>query len=197
MANTLIPQAIQPALSVVDGTPMVNSVDVARHFGKLHKNVLRDIEKLNAACDPSFYQLNFEPIQIEVDLGKGRKRSDRAYNLTRDGFALLAMGFTGEKAIAFKVAYITAFNQLERAHLALLKETAEKALTHREFRNTLKMADRMKLREAAAALLDEVLEEPNDGRRAQKWMWLQDLNNDLGIETVPLARLMGQEGGAA
>ncbi|EQA5297818.1 Rha family transcriptional regulator [Campylobacter coli] len=45
---------------------------------------------------------------------KGKTRKDRCYNLTRDGFFLLAMGFTGKKALQFKIAFINAFNEMEK-----------------------------------------------------------------------------------
>lgn len=58
----------------------------------------------------AFNRLNFQPVTLPD--GKGEKRP--AYLLTRDGFTLLAMGFTGAKAVQFKVAYINAFNRMER-----------------------------------------------------------------------------------
>ncbi len=58
--------------------------------------------------------LNFELIIIDVEVGKGATRQDRAYRITRDGFVFLAMGFTGTKAAQFKEAYINAFNQMEK-----------------------------------------------------------------------------------
>ncbi|EIA46564.1 putative antirepressor, Rha family protein [Campylobacter coli 2553] len=70
------------------------SLDVAKVFGKRHDNVLADIKLI----------LN--------DLRESRKMP--IYNLTRDGFSLLAMGFTGKKALRFKIAFINAFNEMER-----------------------------------------------------------------------------------
>ncbi|WP_349304770.1 Rha family transcriptional regulator [Marinomonas sp. A3A] len=61
-----------------------------------------------------FKVLNFELIIIDVEVGKGATRQDRAYRITRDGFVFLAMGFTGTKAAQFKEAYINAFNQMEK-----------------------------------------------------------------------------------
>jgi Rha family phage regulatory protein len=58
--------------------------------------------------------LNFELIIIDVEVGKGATRQDRAYRITRDGFVFLAMGFTGTKAAQFKEAYINVFNQMEK-----------------------------------------------------------------------------------
>ena len=82
-----------------EGQPAVRSDIVAYHFKRSHKNVLRDIAKLRAKCPESFFALNFEPKEIEVKTGFG-VRKDRAYLLTRDGFSLLVMGFTGAEAVA-------------------------------------------------------------------------------------------------
>jgi len=95
------------------------SRDVAAFFEKEHRNVLRDIEALISA--DAAIALNFEPIEIPVKVGFGM-RFDRAFKMDRDGFTLLAMGFTGPKALKFKLAYIAAFNEaLER-----LKEIEER-----------------------------------------------------------------------
>lgn len=130
--------AISPTITIVDGKPTTLSTDVARHFGKQHYNVLRDIDNLRAQLDAD-HALNFEEMVLEVEIGSGATRKDRAYRLTRDGFTLLAMGFTGKKALAFKLAYIDAFNRMEAelqkpaynpdqialAHRAALVATAE------------------------------------------------------------------------
>lgn len=98
--------------------PAVRSDVLAHHFNRSHKNVLRDIAKLRAKCPESFYRLNFEPIEIDTFLPhSGGIRKDRAYLLTRDGFSLLVMGFTGAEAVRWKLRYIEAFNMLEAAAL--------------------------------------------------------------------------------
>lgn len=86
-----------------------------RQPDKQHKNVIQAIEGLRTTLDETedgraFNRLNFQPVTLPD--GKGEKRP--AYLLTRDGFTLLAMGFTGAKAVQFKVAYINAFNRMER-----------------------------------------------------------------------------------
>lgn len=93
------------------GQPAARSDIVAYHFGKSHKNVLRDIVKLRGKCPESFYRLNFE--RVDYTDSKGEKRP--AYLLTRDGFTLLVMGFTGANAVKWKIRYIEAFNALEAA----------------------------------------------------------------------------------
>lgn len=88
-----------------------NSRDVAEFFGKEHKNVLRDIAIL--LCDAPACALNFEPTSTTVDMPRGGARTARAFDMTHDGFTLLAMGFTGKKALQFKLQYIEAFNRME------------------------------------------------------------------------------------
>lgn len=109
-----------------ENTPAVRSDILAEHFNRSHKNVLRDIAKLRAKCPESFFQLNFEPIEVEVKVGFG-VRKDRAFFLTRDAFSLLVMGFTGAEAIRWKLRYIEAFNCLEAAVLHNQNELARES----------------------------------------------------------------------
>lgn len=103
--------AIAPLVTIKGSKAVANSRDVAALFGKRHHNVLRDIDRL-VADDPS-NALNFEVIEVETKVGFG-VRKDRAYDMDRDGFTLLAMGFTGKTALQFKKAYIKAFNEMEQ-----------------------------------------------------------------------------------
>lgn len=95
-----------------NGMPMTNSLLVAETFGKQHKNVLRDIESLE--CSESFQVLNFEQMFKIRELPNGGQTKDRYYNISKDGFTFLAMGYTGKKAAEFKEKYIAAFNAMER-----------------------------------------------------------------------------------
>jgi Rha family phage regulatory protein len=98
-----------PTLTLVKGQPRALSTDVAAYFGKRHKDVLRQIDNISANCPESFTERNFAP--SEYTDATGRKLP--AYSMTRDGFTMLAMGFTGPKAIQFKIAYIEAFSAME------------------------------------------------------------------------------------
>ncbi|WP_429565777.1 Rha family transcriptional regulator [Paraburkholderia sp. MM6662-R1] len=94
---------------MLDGVePVTDTRIVAAHFGKLHKNVLRDVAALLRDCPPEFGRLNFEPVEYRDAKGEARP----AYRMTKDGFMLLVMGFTGAKALAVKVAFIAAFNAM-------------------------------------------------------------------------------------
>lgn len=82
---------------------------VAEKFGKLHKNVLRDVEKTVADLPEDFARLNFEPSTYIDSTG----RTLPQYQLTRDGFTLITMGFTGKAAMEWKIRFIEAFNAME------------------------------------------------------------------------------------
>lgn len=100
---------IKAQLSVKDGNVTTTSRDVAKFFAKKHHHVLRDI--INLDCPPDFIESNFGFNEYKDSIG----RKLRMYEMTRDGFTLLAMGFTGQKAMQFKIAYIEAFNSMEKA----------------------------------------------------------------------------------
>lgn len=124
---------LTPFITERDGIPVTTSRAVAEQFGKRHDNVIHAIEELleelnalkikavdgdsdqtePALISPGnadFAAQNF--LLTEYKDGKGELRPE--YLLTRDGFTLLAMGFTGAKALTFKVAYINAFNHMEQ-----------------------------------------------------------------------------------
>lgn len=90
-----------------DRQAVTSSLNIAENFDKRHDHVLRDIDALEKDI-PNFGDIFFET--TEPDL-YGRKR--RVFYMNRDGFTLLAMGFTGRKALQFKLKYIEAFNQME------------------------------------------------------------------------------------
>ncbi|MGD9576398.1 Rha family transcriptional regulator [uncultured Desulfovibrio sp.] len=104
--------------TIHDDKPTVTSLQVAKVFGKRHDNVIRDIR--NLAISQGFNALNFASTYYLDSKGEPRP----AYIMTRDGFLILAMGYTGAKAMALKEAYIAEFDRMEeelakRASLAL------------------------------------------------------------------------------
>ncbi|MFS3664550.1 Rha family transcriptional regulator, partial [Escherichia coli] len=103
-----IPALVQPELCIIADKVVTSSLAVASYFGKQHKNVIQKIASLE--CSAEFTELNFQ-LSEYID-ASGRKLP--CYQITRDGFAFLAMGFTGKRAAQFKEAYINAFNQMEK-----------------------------------------------------------------------------------
>ncbi len=103
-----------------DNQVFVSSREVATKFGKLHSNVVRDIKNLihqnkDDVNAKKFFFLNFEEQRISLNNSPRRGRPPEPhYLMTRDGFAFLAMGFTGRKAIEWKVRFLEAFKLMEK-----------------------------------------------------------------------------------
>ena len=98
-------------ITQVNNQLITTSKLVADTFGKLHKNIIQKIESLE--CSDEFVSANFSAHTENVDLGANRTRKSKIYNITKDGFMFLVMGFTGKKAARIKEAYINAFNDME------------------------------------------------------------------------------------
>ena len=105
--------ALTNAFRIVEGRPVTTSFIVAQYFEKQHKNVIRDIEEL-LAKKPALRGLNFELTQEIKQIGAAT-RSVPVYLIDRKGFSLLAMGFTGAKALDFKCAFYDQFERMEEA----------------------------------------------------------------------------------
>ncbi|PWT30509.1 hypothetical protein DKZ27_06250 [Limosilactobacillus reuteri] len=118
---------------------VVNSRDVVKVFHKQHKNILRDIDRLKSdwsnftrlKSEPSkTLNPNLSPVDLETLNHVSKMKFDdcfipstyitkdgrtvRSYDMNRDGFTLLTMGFNGRDALAFKLAYISRFNEMEQ-----------------------------------------------------------------------------------
>lgn len=112
MTEILTPEvlpAVEPIVTNHDGKLVVSSRNVADVFEKEHRRVLQDIRELLPKLSPEFSKHGFVLTEYFDDQGKPRPE----YLLTRDGFTMLVMGYTGPKAIAFKEAYIKLFNEMK------------------------------------------------------------------------------------
>lgn len=88
------------------------SQQVAAVFGKRHDDVLKRIRALSLELPPDRLGYFAETVEMRANPSGGAAIPSPGYCITRDGFTLLAMGFTGKKALAFKLAYIDAFNAM-------------------------------------------------------------------------------------
>ena len=91
----------------LNGMLTVSSLQIANDFGKQHKHILDAIENLKAE-NPALTKMF-----IETTYTAGTGKHYKRYDITRDGFSLLVMGFTGKKALEWKLKYIEAFNLME------------------------------------------------------------------------------------
>lgn len=107
-------QKVKYAINLIseNGQVVVSSREVAENFGKEHRNVMRDVENimsqgvLKNEQTPMFFKTEYTHEQ------NGQTYS--MYLMNRDGFTLLAMGFTGKAALEWKLKYIAAFNEMEK-----------------------------------------------------------------------------------
>lgn len=104
---------------------VVSSLDIAETFGKEHRRVLQDIREIG--CSEEFRLHNF----VQSSYENSQRKQQPMFLVTRDGFVLLAMGYTGELAMRFKEAYIKQFNAMESALRGKLVER-EKGIAVRQ-----------------------------------------------------------------
>lgn len=127
-------------VEVMSGKVATTSTIIAVQFEKRHDHVLATIDNLKKDLP------NFGEMFLETDIPDSVGRSRRSYIMGRDGFSLVAMGFTGAKALSFKLDFINAFNQMEelikeqhrpKSQLELIKMTATEMIKTNERIDTL------------------------------------------------------------
>ncbi|MCO5253614.1 MAG: Rha family transcriptional regulator [Bacteroidetes bacterium] len=112
--SSALPQSANPELVFIkEDKTYTSSRTVAEIFGKNHRDVLRAIDALKADLPKDLRERNFAPTFFSVKMPNGARRKEREFLIGKDGLALLAMGFTGAKALQFKIAYINAFNTMQ------------------------------------------------------------------------------------
>lgn len=121
-------------VSIAGNEVITTSLRVAEYFNKQHKNIIRTIKRLETDCSPEFNRLNFEPVEYIDKKGEIRLM----YNIRKNGWMMLVMGFTGRPATAIKESYIAAFDWMteqlsrrkaigeEMQHQFVIKETRSK-----------------------------------------------------------------------
>lgn len=120
----LIPEDEYGVFADPKGVARVDSLFVAAAFEKGHRHVLRDIARIiepRSGLSESFACANFTPSTYKDARGRKLPR----YLLTRDGFTMLVMGYTGPKAMHFKELYIQRFNEMEQCVRSLLSARQE------------------------------------------------------------------------
>ncbi len=98
---------VEVNLNIKENKVFINSLDLAKVFNKNHRHILQTTKN---QPQNDFTESNF--ILSTYKDKKGELRP--CYNLTRDAFSLLVMGFTGEKAYKWKIEFIKAFNEMEK-----------------------------------------------------------------------------------
>ena len=107
MSSAVIINNCEVMFEVANDRAFTTSLSVSEVFNKQHKHILAKIAEIPA----DFREPNFRLTERKAKFG-AVVRSEPYYEITKDGFVLLAMGFTGEKAYKFKIEYINAFNRM-------------------------------------------------------------------------------------
>ena len=134
-----------------DKQAVTSSLQVAQTFGKRHDHVTRDIEELIAQSGSP--KLGNEMFATGTYENRGKQYP--MYYMNRDGFTLLAMGFTGDKALQFKLQYIDAFNEMEQQVKFQVPSTLPEAL-----RLAADQAEKISVLQPKADYTDKMLANP-------------------------------------
>lgn len=147
------PDALSPSILISDGRVVVTSVEVAERFGRRHDDVRRAFA--NIECSDGFLSRNF----AEKDIATGG-RPMKVVEMTRDGFTMLAMGFTGAAAMAWRERFIEAFNRMEAELAAVHAAPALASLpseVRREFGGIVKAVIHRELAEILPQMVEQRL----------------------------------------
>lgn len=125
-----------------DGQLVVTSRQVSDDFEKEHAKVNRDIENLIEGIAKNGDTYNHLFIETQYQ-NEQNKQWYKEYLLTRDGFSLLVMGFTGTKALTWKLKYIEAFNKMESVLKGQVKELSAKEMLKLQFTYTEELDNRV------------------------------------------------------
>ena len=184
ISTTGAQEVTSPALEARNGHITATSLQVAEHFGKRHRDVLRAIR--NLGCSAEFNERNFALVDYIDDKGERRPQ----YHVTRDGFAMLAMGFTGSQAVRWKEAYISTFNAMEAKLRALY---VSPLVSENEFRNGIKLQTKLKLMEQSRATMQALVHETNPHAKRNLYWQLRQINDTLGIPPDSAEQLLGTD----
>lgn len=132
-----------------EGELWTTSLIVAEKFKKLHKNVLRDIQKLE--CSEEFNRLNFEPVEY-LD---AKCESRPSYRISESGFMMLAMGFTGAVAAVWREQFIAAFQAMRHE---LIRQSRQEMRTARKQANAAWQQARLEGKVVRVVLTDGIQE---------------------------------------
>ena len=168
-----------------NGQVLASSREVAEKFGKRHDSVLRDIDNLIKSDSTILWSEMFK----ETTYTNSRGKDYRCFDMNRDGFSLLCMGFTGKKALEWKLKYINAFNQMEeklKSSTQLTEEEKYKLMLFSKDASEVAYAHNKLVEIATAPLVAEIKEQK------PKVEYHDDVLNKEGlITTTVIAKDLG------
>ena len=161
-------------LSTQNGEPVASSRQIADSFEKRHDHVMRDIDTIKKDV-PNFGEMFFE---TEAPDSYGRPQ--RTYLMNRDGFTLLAMGFTGKAALEWKLKYIAAFNEMEKK-----LSTPQMPKLSKEMQALFMLDDRTQKQEQRLTALENTMTVDYNQQRVLRKSISRSVISALGDEKAP------------
>lgn len=125
-----------PVLQLVEGVPTTTSRYVAQYFGRHHRDVMRTIRTL-IDTDESCLR-NFAQVERAIQNHNGGAVDYPEYTMGEEGFMLLAMGFTGRKALALKLAFLAEFRRM-RTELQAKSDSSRREISAVSYQNSSSM----------------------------------------------------------
>lgn len=199
--ENMIQKNPQALVTSYNGVLVADSLEVADRFGKRHTHVLEAIDKLVLDISEQSAE-NSVDYFLHDSYTDSRNRTQRKYFLTRDGFSLLVMGFTGPAALHWKLLYIEAFNKMEKA----LKESSDLQLLVSQITKDVLRNVLPQITQAGQKTATEVTEEQAP-RRSQRiytlygneealpnFLTVYDIRDFLGIGQRQAYELVQREG---
>ncbi len=183
-ANRFLDFESLPTFQAADGRLTVTSLQVAENFGKRHSDILRAIR--NMSCGDEFKAANFELISYRDTAG----RSQQLVNMSREGFTLLAMGFTGKRFLRLKLSFIESVSKAKSASVLDTLYT-EPLVSDKEFRQGISLRDKLMLQEQSRSITEKLKTESASFVRRNLYFQLRQVNDALGIPTESAANLLG------
>lgn len=172
-------------VTIENGKAMTTSLKVAEVFGKRHAHVMDAIKKLEERGVPNFRSSSYINAQ---------NKEQPMYLMDRDGFSLLVMGFTGDKALDWKLKYIEAFNKMEKA---LLDQRNNPALPQSYSEALRALADEAEARQALAAenkVLAPKAEYHVGATKDGEEYYLREVARSFGTTHIQLSRFLVSKG---
>lgn len=170
---------------------VTSSRNVSRDFNKEHKHVLDAIDRIKGVAE-NWADLFYETTYVHEQ----NKQTYRQYLMNRDGFTLLVMGFTGKKAMQFKIKYIEAFNEMEQQLQQRLPKTYKEALLElvaQVEENERLQADKLMLEQQVAeyepkvTYVDEIL-------KSKDLILTSQIAEDYGLSAMKFNKLLHELG---
>ncbi len=160
---------IEVSFKVIKNQIFINSLDLAKVFNKRHNNIIRTIKDLP---QDEFKTLNFKN-KVYLD---AQMKPRPCYNLTRDGFSLLVMGFTGQKAYKWKIEFIKAFNEMEKRLKNIEQENIKKLAYHQSLGYKSQLEQQKKKYENEIKALKYDMAKKQDMRDNLKRLSFEEIN---------------------